>query len=229
MNHKFIEKIRQQNPLVHNITNIVVANDSANGLLAIGASPFMSDAQEELEDIAQIADVTVLNIGTLNHHQLAAMEKIGLACNLLNKPVILDPVGAGATAYRKAAVSKLLATVRFAMIKGNAGEIAAIADVKWQAVGVDAGSGDSDISTVAKQVALKYNCIVGVTGEIDIITDGDKVIKVLNETPYFPKMTGSGCLLACIRGAFLAVSEKSAALEAAVAAFASYAVAGEKA
>lgn len=227
MTKKMIQSIRENNPLIHNITNIVVANDSANGLLAIGASPFMSDTLEEMSDIAEIASATVLNMGTLNDYQLATMKQIGISCNQLNKPVILDPVGAGATQYRKKAVYDLLDAVNFTAIKGNAGEIAALAGIEWSSCGVDAGVGDADISDAAKTVAKKYNCLVGVSGEVDIITDGYRIVKIFNGTDYFPKMTGSGCLLSCICGTFLAVANEDEYFEALQLAFESYAIAGE--
>ncbi len=224
---ELLHKVREQNPLVHNITNIVVANDSANGLLAIGASPFMSNTPAEMAEVAKLADVVVLNMGTLDDQQLNAMKIAGKTCNEFGKPVVLDPVGAGATTYRKKAAETLLHAIQFDLIKGNAGEIAALAGAVWQAKGVDAGDGEADLSEIAKTCARKYHAIVAVSGKVDVITDGHSVIKIENGTEYFTKMTGAGCLLSCICGAFLAVAEKNDYLAAAATAVTMYGLAGE--
>ncbi|MTD38036.1 hydroxyethylthiazole kinase [Erwinia sp. CPCC 100877] len=224
--YELIETIRIENPLVHNITNIVVANDSANGLLAIGASPFMSSTLAEMEEVAALANVVVLNMGTLNDEQLRAMIIAGKKANELNKPVVVDPVGAGATSYRRQAVKQLLSEVKPTLIRGNAGEIAALAGVTWAAKGVDAGSGTGDVQKIAKQLALKTQTLIAVSGETDIITNGQRTYLVHNGTSYFTKMTGAGCLHGCICGAFLAVAEENL-LESVVAASTMYALAGE--
>lgn len=222
---KRVDEVRTENALVHNITNIVVANDSANGLLAIGASPFMSSAVEEMTEVAAIADVVVLNMGTLSEDQLQAMHIAGKTANQLKKPVVLDPVGAGATTYRKQAVENLLAIVQPTLIRGNAGEIAALSGMEWAAKGVDAGSGDGDVVEMAKIVAKKYQTFVSVSGPEDVITDGTTVYVIKNGTTYFTTMTGAGCLLSCVCGAYLA--RKEAVLEDVVMACGMYAVAGE--
>jgi hydroxyethylthiazole kinase len=224
--YKLIETIRTENPLVHNITNIVVANDSANGLLAIGASPFMSSTVAEMEEVATLADVVVLNMGTLNDEQLQAMITAGKKANELGKPIVLDPVGAGATSYRQQAVKQLLSEIKPTLIRGNAGEIAALAGVTWSAKGVDAGSGTGNVQEIAKQLAQQTQTLVVVSGETDIITNGQRTYLVHNGTPYFTKMTGAGCLHGCICGAFLAVAEEEL-LESVAAASTMYALAGE--
>lgn len=221
-----IEEVKRKNPLVHNITNIVVANDSANGLLAVGASPFMSSTIEELEEVVAIADVVVLNMGTLNDEQLDAMLIAGTKANQLNKPVVLDPVGAGATTYRKKAVLRLLEQVHPTLIRGNAGEIAALADEKWHAKGVDAGTGSGNVRLMAEKLATQQQTFVFVSGEIDTITDGTTSYYIKNGTSYFTKMTGAGCLNSCICGAFLSVDEKRS-LESIVVGSTMYALAGE--
>lgn len=221
-----IDEIRKQNPLIHNITNIVVANDSANGLLAAGASPFMSSAPEEMEEVAELAAATVLNTGTLSSEQLAAMRIVGKKANQLAKPVIIDPVGVGATAFRKREICQLLTEVQPSLIRGNAGEIAALADIPWESKGVDAGSGSGNLVNAAETVAGKYQTLVSVSGETDIITDGQLTYFVENGTAFFPSMTGAGCLLSCLCGAFLSVANEGK-LEAVVIANCSYAVAGE--
>lgn len=224
--YQLIDELRLKNPLVHTITNIVVANDSANGLLAIGASPFMSSTLAEMNEVALIADVVVLNMGTLDDNQLAAMIEVGKQANKLGKPIVLDPVGAGATNYRKQAVNELLSQVKPTLIRGNAGEIAALSGINWAARGVDAGEGSEDSTKIAEKLARDTNCFIAVSGATDAITDGQQTYLIQNGTSYFTKMTGAGCLLSCVCGAFLAVDEEHS-LESVVVASAMYALAGE--
>ena len=204
-----IQKLRANQPLVHCITNIVVANFQANGLLALGASPVMADAVEEAAEIASISSCTVLNIGTLKRETVKAMLLAGKSANQHGKPVVLDPVGAGATAFRKESVLMLLDEVDVTLIRCNAGELATIAGVKWQAKGVDAGQGDANLATLAEEVARKHHCIVAVTGVVDIVTDGNKTLHITGGHPLMAKITGSGCLLSAVAGAFLAVADEN--------------------
>ena len=166
-----LAKLRVEQPLIHCITNIVVANFQANGLLALGASPVMADAIEEAAEIAAVSSATVLNIGTLKRDTVEAIVLAGKSAVKHGSPVVLDPVGAGATTFRKESVQRILNEVDVTLIRCNAGELAAIAGVDWQAKGVDAGQGDADIEEIAKNVAVKYNCLVAVSGTIDIVTD----------------------------------------------------------
>ncbi|ARK24709.1 hydroxyethylthiazole kinase [Sporosarcina sp. P37] len=202
---RLIQQLRQTQPLVHCITNVVVANFQANGLLAIGASPVMADAAEEAEDIAKIAACSILNIGTLKQQTVDSMILAGNSARAAGKPVVLDPVGAGATPFRKASVLKVLDEVDITLIRCNAGELAAIADVPWNAKGVDAGEGSADIESTAKQTARKYNCLVAVSGEVDIVTDGYSTLSITGGHPMMTAITGTGCLLSSVTGAFLAV------------------------
>ncbi|QPC45668.1 hydroxyethylthiazole kinase [Mangrovibacillus cuniculi] len=222
-----LQKIRQENPLVHNITNIVVANFSANGLLALGASPIMADSPEEMEDMVTIASSVVLNIGTLNPTTVEAMILAGKAANVKGVPVVLDPVGVGASQFRRRVVQTILQEVNVDVIRGNIGELATIADVEWQAKGVDAGVGSHSAEYIAELVATKHKCTVGMTGEIDIITDGNTVYKVKNGDPVMPLITGSGCLLSAVIGAFLGVESASTILSKVTTAIATYGVVGE--
>ncbi|MBC1558616.1 hydroxyethylthiazole kinase [Listeria booriae] len=225
-NWQLIEEVRRKNPLVHVITNIVVANDSANGLLAIGASPIMAAAVEEMEELGGFADAVVINIGTLDAQLVEAILVVGKAANAAGKPVILDPVGAGATTFRRETVRRLLREIQFAVIRGNMGELASIADVNWQARGVDAGIGDASmVAEIAQKVAREYKTVVAISGEVDTISDGEQVVTIQNGDPLLPKITGSGCLLSCVIGAFVGVSDS--VLEAVVTASASYAIASE--
>lgn len=223
----YLTQIRQRNPLVHNITNIVAANLAANGLLAIGASPLMSAAIEEMEEVPKISNALVINIGTLIGKDPDAMILAGKTANQVGIPVVLDPVGVGATRYRRQTVERLLAEVQFALIRGNTGELAVLAGIDWQAKGVDAGSGSGNLADIAKTVAQKYRCIAALSGEVDFISDGTQVAEIHNGTPMFPKITASGCLLGAVCGAFLAVAEKSDYFTACIEACTAYAIAGE--
>jgi hydroxyethylthiazole kinase len=225
MQSNYLKKLREQSPLIHNITNIVVANYVANGLLSIGASPIMSDALEEMDELPAICQALVINIGTLTQPQVKAMIKAGINANKNNTPVVLDPVGVGATTFRQETVQTLLSEIKFDLIRGNAGEIAHLAQVNWSVKGVDAGTGKANLSQIAKDVASKYNCIVAISGEIDYISDGIKVAKIDNGTVLFPKITGSGCLLSAVCGAFLTLGEDS--FDLTVNACTAYAISGQ--
>lgn len=227
MKLNLLNQLRETNPLVHNITNIVVANYSANGLLAIGASPIMADATPEMSQLPPLCQAVVINIGTLSEPLIESMLIAGKTANQHNVPVVLDPVGVGATTFRQQTVKRLLAEIQFNAIRGNAGEMAYLAGVDWQAKGVDAGEGNADFADIAKKVATKYQCIAAVSGETDYLSDGNKVIKIHNGTPLFPKITGSGCLLSAVCGAFLGIAKKGEDLTACVNACTAYAVAGE--
>ncbi|MGG0643956.1 hydroxyethylthiazole kinase [Sporosarcina gallistercoris] len=205
--HTILTDLRHTNPLVHCITNIVVANFQANGLLALGASPIMADSLEEAADVAAISSCTLLNIGTLDPSTVDSMIVAGKSAVQHGRPLILDPVGAGATRFRQQTVDHLLDALEFTLIRGNAGEIAAIAGVSWNARGVDAGSGDSDITDAAKRVARLNSCLVAVTGETDLVTDGERVIRITGGHEFMSLVTGSGCLLSAVMGAFLATSD----------------------
>lgn len=198
-------KIRQKNPLVHCITNYVVANFTANGLLAIGASPVMADEVEEVEEMVSIANAFLINIGTLNTRTLESMIKAGKKANELNIPVVLDPVGVGATSFRKQAVAKILEEVDIQLIRCNPGELAAIAGVSWQAKGVDSGEGEIDVQAAAKEVASKYNCMVIVTGPSDYLTDGESDHWISGGHVLMTQVTGTGCLLSAICAATLSL------------------------
>lgn len=226
LNHNLLSTLRQQNPLVHNITNIVVANYVANGLLALGGSPIMSSAIEEMDELAAICSAVAINIGTLTAEQVKAMLAAGKAANQHGTPVLLDPVGVGATTFRRETVQQLLAEVQFGAIRGNAGEMAALAEVDWQAKGVDAGSGSGDVREIAQLVAQRYQTVAVVSGEVDVISDGQQTVEVRGGTPLFPMITGSGCLHGAVCAAFMAMLPDNL-LSACVTACAVYGAAGE--
>lgn len=223
-----LKELRDKSPLVHCITNIVVANFQANGLLALGASPIMAAAIEEAGEVSAISSSTLLNIGTLDGASIASMIAAGKMANEKGNPLVLDPVGAGATAFRKQTVSTLLAELDVSLIRGNAGEIAAIANVPWDAKGVDAGDGTADIVEAAKGVAVRHKCLVAVTGKTDIVTDGAFVAQITGGHLLMSQITGMGCLLSAVCAAFLSVG-KNHPLEAVAYSLAFYKQAGERA
>ncbi|WP_150285480.1 hydroxyethylthiazole kinase [Rummeliibacillus sp. TYF-LIM-RU47] len=198
-------KINQENPLIHCITNYVVANFTANGLLAIGASPVMADEIAEVGDMVSVASGLLVNIGTINGRTKEAMIVAGRKANEVGIPVVLDPVGVGATAFRRETVKNLLREIKFDLIRCNTGELAAIAGVNWDSKGVDSGVGEMDIEQTAKAIAKQYNCFVIVTGEVDIATNGESIDYIAGGHELMTKITGTGCLLSAICTAALAV------------------------
>ncbi|MBP1153334.1 MULTISPECIES: hydroxyethylthiazole kinase [unclassified Paenibacillus] len=222
-----LEKVRQKNPLVHNITNVVVTNFTANGLLALGASPVMAYAKEEVADMAKIAGALVLNMGTLDEEVVHAMLLAGKSANAHQVPVVFDPVGAGATPYRTAVARQIMKEIDISILRGNAAEVANVIGESRSIKGVDAAEAGGDAAGLARRAAQALGVVVVVTGKDDIVTDGTVTYKVSNGTPLLTKVTGTGCLLTSVIGAFAAV-EKNLTL-AAASALAYYGVAAEKA
>ncbi|ASK61522.1 hydroxyethylthiazole kinase [Virgibacillus phasianinus] len=220
----YLAEIKKQKPLIHNITNIVVANFSANGLLALGASPAMANAPEEAAEMAAHADALVLNIGTCTQDQLEAMILAGKAANQKNVPVILDPVAIGATAFRASVVQQILDKIDVAVIRGNTGEIAVLGEMAVEIKGADSLVGEIS-PHVAINVAKKYGAIVIATGETDTITDGESFTQCKNSVPMLSSITGAGCLLTAVVGAFVSVGTDF--YNASVKAVCSYGVAAE--
>lgn len=223
----FITDLKEKHPLVHNITNVVVTNFVANGLYAIGASPVMAYAKEEVAQMATIADAVVLNIGTLTKEQVEAMIIAGKAANEANVPVILDPVGAGATNFRTESARKILQEVNVTLIRGNGAEIANVAGEKWTIKGVDASTDSGDVIQLAENVSKQFNCTVVLTGKKDVIANSNGTYVVENGHPLLTKVTGAGCLLSAVVGAFLSLSNDY--LQAATVAVSAYGIAAEKA
>jgi hydroxyethylthiazole kinase len=222
-----LQKVREVNPLVHNITNVVVTNFTANGLLALGASPVMAYAAEEVADMAKIASSLVLNIGTLNPQNVESMIIAGKSANKHRVPVIFDPVGAGATPYRTETSQKIMKELTVSIIRGNAAEIANVAGENWEIKGVDAGAVKGNIVELAKKAAAKMNTVVVITGKEDVVTDGKTTYVISNGHPILTKVTGTGCLLTSVIGAFAGVEKDL--LTAAVSALTYYGIAAEKA
>ncbi len=220
-----LEKVREANPLVHNITNVVVTNFTANGLLALGASPVMAYAKEEVAEMARIAGALVLNMGTLDEQVVEAMIVAGRSANEHGVPVLFDPVGAGATAYRTAAARKIAGEVNLSIVRGNAAEIANMIGEHWAIKGVDAGENGGSVHELAKKAAQRLNTAVAITGKEDVITNGQTGYAIRNGHPLLTKVTGAGCLLTSVLGAFSAVEKDP--LLAGTAALVTYGVAAE--
>lgn len=209
MNESSVTQVRKENPLIHHLTNQVVMNFTANGLLSFGGSPIMAKESLEMKDIAKIVDGILINIGTLTKNDLEAMLIAGKIANQHNIPVVLDPVGVSASEFRTNAVNKLLKEIQFTAIKGNAGEMAFLVDIPWQTKGVESiDDNSSEITSIASKVAEKYKTIAIITGETDIISDGTNIEKNKSGHVYLTKITGTGCLLGSLITASLAVSKK---------------------
>lgn len=202
-----LEEIKRKKPLVHHITNYVTANGCANVTLAIGASPVMADAPEEVRDIVSISSALVLNIGTLHARTVESMIAAGQEANALQLPVVFDPVGAGASAYRSAAAMRILDEVKCSVVRGNISEIGFIVGAGTGAKGVDAAEADMAGSTgrarsVAVAAAKKLDCTVAVTGPVDVISGGGRTLSIENGTALLAGVTGTGCMCTSLVGAF---------------------------
>lgn len=207
MQLSLLDKLREKNPVVLNISNFVTVQDVANGINAIGASPIMSEEISETKEMVDISNAVALNLGAFTQEQVKHIRKMGLEANAAKKPVVLDPVAVGAIAYRREVALKLLQEIDVAVIRGNAGEIAALAGYKWDAKGIDAGNGTHDPSEIAQVAAKKFHCVILLSGETDIISDGTHVTKVHNGTPLFAAHVGSGDMLSSIVAAFTAIDK----------------------
>ncbi len=220
-----LEQVRKQSPLVHSITNYVVMNNTANALLAIGASPVMAHAEDEVADMVSLASALVINIGTLSEKWVNAMLIAGKAALQKGIPVIFDPVGVGATPYRNETADQILAQCKPTVIRGNASEIMALVKEKINTKGVDSTTASNQAVASAQKLALETGAIVSVSGAEDYITDGHQVNIIKNGSPIMPRITGMGCTASAITGAFAAVNSNT--LEAATHAMAVMGVTGE--
>lgn len=222
-------------PLVHAITNYVTVNDCANALLAAGASPIMADDADEVAEITALCSATVLNIGTLNRRTIDSMLLAGREANRLNHPLVLDPVGAGASTLRTETARQLLNELKFTVIRGNISEIKTLAVGSGQTMGVDAALADQitdanlpDTLTYLKAFSRQTGAVIAVSGAIDIITDGSTAYICRNGHPAMSKITGTGCMLTCLTAAYAAANPQN--VTAAVAtAFTLMGLAGENA
>jgi len=235
INNKIItllNKLREKTPLVHQITNYVTVNDCANITLAIGASPVMADDINEASEMVSISSSLVLNIGTLNSRSVESMIKAGIRANELKIPVILDPVGAGATSYRTETCKRIISEVRLAVIRGNLSEIKTIYGIESKTKGVDSSeslSVDSDEFSKGKRMAIalanKLETIIAITGEVDLITDGKTLYTVSNGHKIMSKVTGTGCMCTAVIGSYLGAGDNN--LIATLAGIVSMGIAGE--
>lgn len=221
---ELLHKVREHHPLLHHITNFVVMNDNANMALHIGASPVMAHAPNEMEEMASIAGVLVINIGTLSDEWVRSMEIAAETAGNRGIPVILDPVGAGATGIRTEVSLRLLEKYNISVLKGNLGEISVLAGLEGQVRGVDSVGG-ADPVTAAEKAAEIFGLPVAITGKEDVVSDGHRTLIVENGHRWLSTITGSGCSATTVAGAFLAV-ERNLTLATACA-LAAYGVAAE--
>jgi hydroxyethylthiazole kinase len=222
---KDVVKIRETSPLVHNITNFVVMNNTANALLAIGASPVMAHAEEETADMAAIAGALVINIGTLSAPWVRGMKPAMEKARERKIPIVFDPVGAGATPYRSWVCRELLRFVPPDIIRGNASEVSALVSDAVKTKGVDSTLSSDSAADSARKLSGLYGCVVSLSGETDYIVKGGGQILVRNGHPMMPRVTGLGCTATALTGAFAAVNGDY--LEAAAGAMAVMGIAGE--
>jgi hydroxyethylthiazole kinase len=223
-----LELLRERKPLVHQITNYVVMNETANATLALGALPVMAHAREEVEEMVALAGALVLNIGTLSPHWVEAMIAAGKAANAAGTPVVLDPVGAGATRYRTDTTRRILGEVDVTVLRGNQGEVATLVGVAAEVRGVESiGVGD-DPAELARLAGKSLGLVASVTGVVDHVSDGRRGLAVANGHELLASVTGTGCMSSAITGCFLA-AKRERPLEAAAEALAAFGVAGEDA
>ncbi len=220
-----LSELRERKPLVHQITNYVVMNETANATLALGALPVMAHAPEEVEEMASAAGALVLNIGTLSDHWIEAMLLAGKAAG---GPIVLDPVGAGATRYRTDTAKRLLDELDIAVVRGNAAEIATLAGREAEIRGVEAIRAADGGAELAKAAAQMLGTVAAVTGPVDHVSDGERVIAVSNGHALLGTVSGTGCMSTAVTGAFLAAKTEDP-LEAAAEALVAFGVAGEDA
>ncbi len=220
-----LEKIRQNRPLVHSITNLVVMNETANAILCLGALPIMAHAKEEVEEMVGIAGALVLNIGTLEPDWVDAMEMASRRANERGIPVILDPVGAGATRLRTDSSRRLLDNVRISIVRGNAGEVATLAGISAEVRGVESISASGTAEAIAREFAARTGVTAAITGAVDVVCDGKRTAKVSNGDPMLAKVVGTGCISTTMVASFAAVNPDPFA--AAVGGLTTFGIAGE--
>jgi hydroxyethylthiazole kinase len=223
-----LQALREAKPLVHQITNYVVMNETANATLALGGLPVMAHAGEEVEEMTRIASALVLNIGTLSEHWVEAMLLAGGAANARRIPVVLDPVGAGATTYRTTTAHRILELVDVTVLRGNAGEVATLVGAQAEVRGVESISTGLEPAELAREAAKRLGIIASVTGAVDHVSDGERVLSVSNGHELLATVTGTGCMSTAMTGCFLA-AKPGEPLEAAAEALAAFGVAAEDA
>jgi hydroxyethylthiazole kinase len=220
--------LREQKPLVHQITNYVVMNETANATLAVGALPVMAHAVEEVVEMVGLASALVLNIGTLSERWVEAMLRAGRAASTRGIPVVLDPVGAGATAYRTDTARLILDEVRVTVLRGNPGEVATLVGAEAEVRGVESMAVGLEPAELAREAGRQLGLVASVTGPVDHVSDGERVLAVANGHSLLAAVTGTGCISSALTGCFLA-AKPAGPLEAAAGALAAFGVAAEDA
>lgn len=220
--------MREKKPLVHNITNYVVMNETANATLALGALPVMAHATEEVEEMARIASSLVLNIGTLSAPWVESMLLAGAEATARGIPVVLDPVGAGATEYRTLTAHRMLDAMNVTVVRGNAGEIATLVGAHAEVRGVESIVAGLDPAELARTAAQRLGVIASVTGPVDHVSDGTRLLAISNGDALLATVTGTGCMSSALTGCFLAAKPQEP-LEAAAEALAAFGAAAEDA
>ena len=223
-----LESLRAARPLVHQITNYVVMNETANATLALGALPVMAHAPEEVEEMVGLAGALVLNIGTLSEHWIGAMLLAGRAANEREIPIVLDPVGAGATRYRTETARRLLDELDVAVVRGNVGEIATLVGAEAEVRGVESIGAADDSGALARRAGRALGVVAAVTGPVDYVSDGEQVVGLANGHALLGSVSGTGCMATAISGCFLAAKPEMP-LQAAAEALVAFGVAGEDA
>ena len=201
-----IQRIRAEAPLVHNITNYVVMNTTANALLAIGASPVMAHAQEEVEEMTALAKALVINIGTLSTAWIDSMMKAGRAARQKGIPIVLDPVGSGATRFRTETAQALVLNSAPSIIRGNASEIRSLVLAEQSTKGVESVHASEETLEAAQILSTKFGGVVSISGRTDLIVEGSRTIRILNGHPLMSRVTGMGCTATALTAAFAAVN-----------------------
>ncbi len=222
-----VQRIRAEAPLVHNITNYVVMNTTANALLAVGASPVMAHAIDEVEEMVGLARALVINIGTLSAPWIDAMARAGHEARRRGIPIVLDPVGCGATAFRTTTAQRLLRDTPPTIIRGNASEIKALVGAGRGTRGVDSTLAPDEVLSLARELSRQFRCVVSVSGAVDVIVSDEFAVRVANGHPMMPRVTGLGCTASALTSAFAAVNPSP--LRAAAHAMAMMGIAGEMA
>jgi hydroxyethylthiazole kinase len=223
-----LRELRERKPLIHQITNYVVMNETANATLALGALPVMAHAREEVEEMARVAGALVLNIGTLSQPWIEAMLLAAKAANAAGAPVVLDPVGAGATTFRTETAKRILAEADIAVVRGNAAEVATLAGREAEIRGVESIGAAESGTELARAAAHELGCVVAGTGPVDHVSDGERSVAVANGHELLGTVSGTGCMATAVTGSFLAVAADRP-LEAAAEALVAFGVAGEDA
>jgi hydroxyethylthiazole kinase len=222
-----LQNIKEKKPLLHHITNYVVMNETANATLCLGALPVMSHAKEEVEEMVTAASALVLNIGTLTPELIDSMIVAGNRANKQKIPVILDPVGVGATTLRTEATNRLISEISIDIIRGNLAEIGILAGTGGQIKGVESISTDINGQAIAKELANKLNCVVAITGKQDIVSDGKQLALIDNGDAMLGLVTGTGCMATTIIAGFAAINKDY--FLATVGGLVAFGLAGEKA